>query len=141
MEDKYTYAEEWVKKTDTEGTLQVKEIQPAKGQSKNNIRSIEYDCSVDDLKQGLDNLKKSRDVAFKQFESIEKEKENLEIEIKNKNYSKVITPEMEKIMGIIENASLLGQLEAKNQDIKIALEQLNEANEKVKIREEVLKDL
>ena len=141
MTDSYKYTEEWVKKNDNEGTLKVTEVQPAIGQSKNNVRSIEYDCSVEDLKAGLENLKKTRNKSYGDYQEIVNAEKDILNTLSDKKYSMVVTPEMNKIMGIIENASLLGQLEAKKQDKVTALSIVEQDNEKIKIREEVLSKL
>ena len=137
----YKYTEEFKKKTDTEGTLKVVEILPAKGQSKNHERSIEYDCSIEDLQKGLENLKKARNKSMEQFEINKKKIDDITKEIEIKKYGTEITEEMERILKIMDNHKLIVDLEGANETVKMILEQLDQDNEKVKQREEVLKTL
>jgi hypothetical protein len=137
----YEYTENWIKKDETSGTIQVKEILPAKGQSKNNVRTVDYDCSIEDLKLGLENLKKTRDKSISQYEQEKQKIEKAKDLIKEKNYSNEITPEMEKILKVLENHKLLNDIESSSENLKIHLEQLEMDNKRVEIREKLIESI
>jgi hypothetical protein len=137
--EKYEYVEEWKLTNENEGVLKVLEKTPAKGQSKNNVRSIEYDCTVDDLKAGLVNLEKTKDKTMEQFDIHNTKLKNLKQELEAKGYVTEITEEMKKLLTTLDNAKLIDEIKSVEETINLINEQLSQDFAKIEARNKILK--
>jgi hypothetical protein len=134
----YEYVEEWVPKNENEGTLKIKEVLPDLGQSKNNVRSLDYDCSKEDLVKGLENLEK----ATKNCENLviqEKKKiENIKKNIADNDFVLEPTDEMIKIMNVINNFKLIDDLRSAETSLFGYNEELDKHFKRVSERKKIL---
>jgi arginine deiminase len=136
--EKYEYVEEWKPTNENEGVLKVLEKTPAKGQSKNNVRSIEYDCTIEDLKAGLVNLEKTKDKTMEQFDMHNAKLKNLKQELEAKGYVTEITEEMKKVLTTLDNAKLIDEIKSVEETIDLINEQLSQDFAKIEARNKII---
>jgi hypothetical protein len=145
MTDKQEYHYEeswtWTDKEAGQGTLSLTERTPDRGQSKNNIRNIEYDCTPEDLTAGLEKLQDKLKKSIETYEQFKQKQEEKKLYAKSQGYDLQVSDEMKKILILLDHHKTITELDSLQTTITEAAREMTQDQERVRAREQTINNI